>query len=64
MFKKIGKKMIQGAKAEIQEKPIQIFDTEAIEGLGEILIGVGMLTIAAVLLFRKPATQPIIYIVK
>lgn len=61
MFKDFGRKLVQGAKAEIQEKPVQIFDKEAVEGLGELLIGIGMLTIAACVLLRKPkAEQPIV----
>lgn len=63
MFRNLGRKLVQGAKAEIQEKPVQIFDQEAIEGLGELLLGVGILAIAACTLLRKPkAEQPIVNI--
>lgn len=63
MFRNLGRKLVQGAKAEIQEKPVQIFDQEAIEGLGELLLGVGILAIAACALLRKPkAEQPIVNI--
>lgn len=58
MFEKIGKKLVKGATAEMAEsKPIQIFDRETLEGLGEMAIGIGMLALAAVILFRKPRTE-------
>lgn len=58
MFENIGKKLIKGATAEMAEtKPIQLFDRETLEGLGDIAIGLGMLALAAVILFRKPKTD-------
>lgn len=58
MFEKIGKKLVKGATAEMAEnKPIQIFDRETLEGLGEMAIGLGMLALAAVILFRKPKAE-------
>ena len=58
MLEKIGRKFIKGATAEIQEKkPIQLLDKETLEGMGEILIGVGMLALAAVILFHKPKVE-------
>ena len=59
MFEKIGKKLAKGATAEIQEnKPLQLFDKEALEGLGEVIVGIGMLALAAVILFRRPKPEP------
>lgn len=59
MFESMGRKFIRGATAEVQEKkPIQLIDKEALEGLGEIAIGVGLLCLAAVILFRKPKVEP------
>ena len=58
MLEKIGRKFVKGATAEIQEKkPIQLLDKETLEGMGDILIGVGMLALAAVILFHKPRTE-------
>lgn len=66
MFEKLGKKFIRGATEEIQEKkPIQLFDKETLEGLGEMAIGIGMLALAAVILFKKPKKEsPTIIIIE
>lgn len=64
MFENIGKKIAKGATDEIREKkPIQLFDKETLEGLGEMAIGLGMLALAAVILFRKPKVEPPVVIV-
>lgn len=58
MLEKIGKKLVRGATAEIAEKkPIQLFDKETLEGLGEMVVGVGLLALAAVLIFRRPRAE-------
>lgn len=64
MFENLGKKFIKGATEEIQEKkPIQLFDKETLEGLGEMALGLGMLALAAVILFRKPKVEPPVVVV-
>lgn len=66
MFEKFGKKFIKGATEEIQEKkPIQLFDKETLEGLGEMAVGIGIIALAAVILFKKPKKEaPTIIIIE
>lgn len=60
MFRNWGKKLVQGAKAEIAEKPVQIFDSEAVQGAAELLIGIGILAIGVALMFRRNTPAPTI----
>lgn len=66
MLEKFGKKFIKGATEEIQEKkPIQLFDKETLEGLGEMAVGIGIIALAAVILFKKPKNEaPTIIIIE
>lgn len=53
MFRRIGQKLIQGAKAEIEEKPIHILDTERLIEWAEIFIPVGILALSLIGGLRK-----------
>ena len=57
MFERVGKKLIQGAKAEIQEKPIQILDTDKLIEWGEIVLEVGLVLLGIFCATRKK-TEP------
>lgn len=54
MFQRIGKKLIQGAKAEIKEKPIHILDTERLIEWAEIAIPVVVLLLGLFRSAKKP----------
>lgn len=54
MFQRIGKKLIQGAKAEIQEKPIHILDTERLIDWAEMAIPVVVLLLGLFRSAKKP----------
>lgn len=56
MFEKIGKKLVQGAKAEIQEKPVSILDTDKFLEWAEVAIGIGLLAIGFLKFLKKPET--------
>jgi hypothetical protein len=57
MFERIGKKFIQGAKAEIQEEPIHILDTEKLIEWAEIVIPIGLLALSLIRGLRR-APEP------
>ena len=57
MIQKIGKKLIQGAKAEIAEKPIHILDTERLIEWAEIMIPLGLLALSLIRGMKK-APEP------
>ena len=57
MFEKIGKKLVQGAKAEIKEEPIHILDTEKLIEWAEIVIPVGLLVLGLIRGLRR-APEP------
>ena len=54
MFQKIGKKLVQGAKAEIQEKPIHILDTERLIEWAELMIPIVIFGLTLIGGLRKP----------
>lgn len=60
MIAKIGRKLIQGAKAEIQEGPkVEIFDTDKILELAESLImigGIALVIFGGCRSLKKPVT--------
>lgn len=58
MFEKIGKKLVQGATAEIQEKPISIVDTDKLIEWGEIAIGIGLIVLGIFCGCRRKNEQP------
>lgn len=43
MFERVGKKLVQGAKAEIAENPVSILDTDKLIEWTEIALGAGLL---------------------
>ena len=57
MFKRIGKNLIQGAKAEIEKEPISLVNTEKLKEFAEILIPIGILALSLIRCL-KPAAQP------
>lgn len=62
MFQRIGKKLIQGAKAEIEEKPIHILDTERLIELAEIAIPAVLLLFGLIRGMKKEPEQTTIVI--
>lgn len=59
MIEKFGRKLIQGAKAEIQEKPVEIFNTDKILDLVEavaVLGGIALLIFGGCRSLKKPVT--------
>lgn len=59
MIEKFGRKLIQGAKAEIQEKPVEIFNTDKILDLIEavaVLGGIALLIFGGCRSLKKPVT--------
>lgn len=48
MLQRIGKKLIQGAKAEIEEKPIRLLDTEKLIEWAEVFIPIGILAFSLI----------------
>ena len=60
MITKIGRKLVQGAKAEIQEGPkVEIFDTDKILDLIEavaVLGGIALLIFGGCRSLKKPVT--------
>ena len=61
MFERIGKKLVQGAKAEIKEEPIRILDTERLIEWAEIVIPIGLLALSLIRGLRKaPEPTPIV----
>ena len=57
MFERIGKKFVQGAKAEIKEEPIHILDTEKLIEWAEIVIPIGLLALGLIRGLRR-APEP------
>ena len=57
MLERFGKKLVQGAKAEIQEKPIHILDTERLIEWAEVMIPVALLALSLIRGLRK-APEP------
>ena len=59
MISKIGRKLVQGAKAEIQEKPVEIFNTDKILDLIEAVAvfgGIALLIFGGCRSLKKPVT--------
>lgn len=59
MIEKFGRKLIQGAKAEIQEKPVEIFNTDKILDLIEAVAvfgGIALLIFGGCRSLKKPVT--------
>ena len=61
MFTKIGRKLVQGAKAEIEESPPVIFDQDRIFDLLEAVVAFGTLVI--VLFGGGKSKQPVTVVV-
>ena len=61
MFAKIGRKLVQGAKAEIEESPPVIFDQDRIFDLLEAVVAFG--TLAIVLFGGGKSKQPVTVVV-
>ena len=60
MLKRIGRKFVQGAKAEIEENPPMIFDPERMLDLAEAVIGLGILAISIFARARSPKATTIV----
>ena len=59
MIEKFGRKLIQGAKAEIQEKPVEIFNTDKVLDLIEAVAvfgGIALLIFGGCRSLKKPVT--------
>ena len=61
IFHRIGRNLVKGATAEIDENPPKILDVDRILDIAEIVIGIGLFTAALVLLKKKPP-QTLIHI--
>lgn len=57
MFRRIGAKLISGAKAEIEKEPIQLLDTEKLIEWAELMIPIGILALSLIRGLRK-APEP------
>lgn len=63
MFTKIGRKLIQGAKAEIEENPPEILDQNRWADLLETGLTLGILSLMIFGSLRGSAKQPITVVV-
>ena len=62
MVKKLGQKLLQGAKEEIRKEPIELLNTEKVLEWVEALIPVGILLLGLRYSFRKPQ-QPLTVVI-
>lgn len=61
MIRKLGQKLVQGAKAEIEKEPIQLVNTEKILQWLEIAIPIGILGLSLIgSLKRNPEPTTIV----
>lgn len=63
MVAKIGKKLIQGAKEELQKDPPKLFDTENVSELIEGILTVGLIGMVIFGLSRRSKPAPVTVIV-
>ena len=62
MVRKLGQKLLQGAKEEIRKEPIELLNTEKVLEWVEMLIPVGILLLSLRNSFRKPQ-QPLTVVI-
>lgn len=60
MVAKIGKRLVQGAKAELEKDPPKLFDTENISELMEAVLTVGLAGMVLFALSRRSKTSVVI----
>lgn len=60
MVAKIGKRLVQGAKAELEKDPPKLFDTENISELMEAVLTVGLAGMVLFALSRRSKTPVVI----